>query len=435
MYRILIVDDDQFIRAGIEHIIDWEKLGVTIVGSAGNGNEAMRLYQRYKPDIVLTDIRMPEMDGISFIKSICQSGGTALIIVLSGYDDYTYLRAALKYNVEDYLLKPADRLELEEIVRTCCAKLGSSKRAKPMNTESIQIIKNNIFLRMIENRIQPAQLRDKLSFLCVDIAERPYYQIALISWRNEQEKEIDHAEAQYRSFAILNSMDFELQQAGRGHAFLDAYDRVVCLLAGEGGSRDGWAEDNATWLLSTGAAFSTILKTPWYCTLGTPVNDLGHISVSFTEAAQAQERISRTGPAQCVSHSVKNDWSFEAGQSGTMLIPHVKQYIHEHYQSELSLQLLSEHFYISGSYLGKRFKEETGVPFNEYLNDLRIDKAKRLLHGYHNKVSDIAYLVGFTDSNYFFRKFKQLCGMSPTQYREMTALRESLPSESKPREC
>ncbi|HHU18889.1 MAG TPA: response regulator [Bacilli bacterium] len=105
-YKVLIVDDGVLIRQGIIHYIDWDQEGFEIVGDVSNGQEALELLPKVMPDIIITDIVMPLMDGITLIETVKQDYANIDAIVLSSFDDYDYVRSTFKNGVSDYILKP-----------------------------------------------------------------------------------------------------------------------------------------------------------------------------------------------------------------------------------------------------------------------------------------------------------------------------------------
>ena len=105
MIRVLIVDDEALVRMGIRMGIDWEGNGFALIGEASNGAEALEICRRERPDIVVTDVKMPEMDGIGLIEAVRTFAPEIVFVVLSGYDDYQYVRSAMKLGAYDYLLK------------------------------------------------------------------------------------------------------------------------------------------------------------------------------------------------------------------------------------------------------------------------------------------------------------------------------------------
>ncbi|MCD8357418.1 MAG: response regulator [Clostridia bacterium] len=105
MIKVLLVDDDFLVRTFLSRITDWEKHGYTLVGAAQDGEEALHMVQEYQPDIIITDISMPVMDGIELIRRLKQDGNTANIVALSCHDDFEYVKEAMKLGIHEYILK------------------------------------------------------------------------------------------------------------------------------------------------------------------------------------------------------------------------------------------------------------------------------------------------------------------------------------------
>lgn len=105
MIKVLLVDDDFLVRTFLSRITDWEKHGYTLVGAAQDGEEALHMVEEYRPDIIITDISMPVMDGIELIRRLKQDGNTAKIIALSCHDDFEYVKEAMKLGIDEYVLK------------------------------------------------------------------------------------------------------------------------------------------------------------------------------------------------------------------------------------------------------------------------------------------------------------------------------------------
>ncbi|MDO4270267.1 MAG: response regulator [Eubacteriales bacterium] len=117
MYQVIVADDEQIIREGLCRAIPWEKLGLSLAGQAANGAEAWALIRQHRPEIVLTDIRMPYLDGIELIRKMRGAGIEARIIILSGYSEFEYAQTAVKLGVSDYVMKPVD---VPSMCRTLC---------------------------------------------------------------------------------------------------------------------------------------------------------------------------------------------------------------------------------------------------------------------------------------------------------------------------
>ncbi len=117
MYRLLIVDDEETIRNGIAKGNPWHEWGFEVVGSAADGLQALSCIEQTNPDVILSDIRMPDMDGIELMQYVNKNHPHIKMIILSGYSDFEYLNMAIKNNVAEYLLKPTDIDQFEELFR------------------------------------------------------------------------------------------------------------------------------------------------------------------------------------------------------------------------------------------------------------------------------------------------------------------------------
>lgn len=116
MRRVVIVEDEELVRRGIVQAVDWAGVDCVVVGEAADGVEGLEVIGREKPDLVVTDIKMPRMDGIEMLKRLRDRGDPAAVILLTAYSDFSYAQAAVKLGAVDYLLKPFHDGELEEAV-------------------------------------------------------------------------------------------------------------------------------------------------------------------------------------------------------------------------------------------------------------------------------------------------------------------------------
>ncbi|MEY8521613.1 response regulator [Lachnospiraceae bacterium 38-10] len=117
LYRIMLVDDEEEVRKAMIRKMDWEQLGFTVAGDAENGEDALEKLEQLEPDVVMTDIRMPYMDGLTLVARIREKYPSIKILIFSGYDDFEYAKQAIKYRVTEYILKPVNGEELAEILR------------------------------------------------------------------------------------------------------------------------------------------------------------------------------------------------------------------------------------------------------------------------------------------------------------------------------
>ncbi|WP_052310824.1 response regulator [Paenibacillus terrae] len=134
MFKVLLVDDEVFVRKGLLELIHWELLKFSIVGEANNGVEALDMIKQLEPDLVITDIRMPILDGLDLIRSVKEHTGLDLIfIIISGFDNFKYAQQALRYGVHDYILKPIDEEEMTVTLRKLSYTIGRKRIATMTN--------------------------------------------------------------------------------------------------------------------------------------------------------------------------------------------------------------------------------------------------------------------------------------------------------------
>jgi two-component system response regulator YesN len=117
MLKVLIVDDNPSVYNGLKRIVPWEQLNAEIVGACGNGEEALELALELQPDLIITDVRMPVMDGLELCKHVHDLVPNASLIILSAFQDFSYAQTAIRYGVIDYILKPIDKPKLSELIR------------------------------------------------------------------------------------------------------------------------------------------------------------------------------------------------------------------------------------------------------------------------------------------------------------------------------
>lgn len=116
MLKVVVVEDEELVRKGIVLTVDWASVDCAVVGEAANGEEALEVIERYKPDLIITDIKMPKMDGIEMIYQLRKRGNDAYLIILTAYSDFSYAQSALRFGAVDYLLKPFHDGELEQVI-------------------------------------------------------------------------------------------------------------------------------------------------------------------------------------------------------------------------------------------------------------------------------------------------------------------------------
>lgn len=175
LYRVLLVDDEEDIRQGISQKMDWLGLGFSLVGEAANGQDALELAEALRPDVILTDIKMPFMDGLELCRILTDRLPAARFVVFSGFDAFEYAKQAIQMNVVEYILKPINADELSAVLRRLKEELDR-QRAERRNvellrsryTENLPILRELFYANLLDGRIEPGTERTRAARL--DIA-------------------------------------------------------------------------------------------------------------------------------------------------------------------------------------------------------------------------------------------------------------------------
>ncbi|CAH1220810.1 putative response regulatory protein [Paenibacillus allorhizoplanae] len=176
--NILLVEDEQKIRQGLKKIIEdviTSKLRVT---EASNGREALDwLKTQDQVDLIITDIRMSEMNGIELIKRAKESHPSLLFVVISGYDEFAYAREALRYGVSDYLLKPIERVELAQVLQKISEQINATKQPNQITTATVvNDDKDRLLIRRVKELVNEYLNQDiSLQFLAERVYLHPKY--------------------------------------------------------------------------------------------------------------------------------------------------------------------------------------------------------------------------------------------------------------------
>lgn len=177
-YRVLLADDEEEIRTGISRKIDWASLGLALVGEAGNGEEALELAEQLRPDVVLTDIKMPFLDGLELCRRLRVSLPGARLVVFSGFDDFEYARQAMSMGVSEYILKPINAPELRQVLEKLREQLDRQRlERRDMETlrrryeESLPVLRELFYTRLLSGQLRPEQVQDRAARYEIDLPQ------------------------------------------------------------------------------------------------------------------------------------------------------------------------------------------------------------------------------------------------------------------------
>jgi len=169
MYRIVLVDDEQQIRKGLRNLIFWDELGIEIVGEAASGEIALDLIQKLHPHLVIADIQMPRMDGLTLLMHASKLANPPKFIMLSGFDHFDYVRTAMRLGACNYLLKPVNSEELKITLLETVKVLEDEASHKQQFEKSMALLLNNTLNRLITSRIDVRELREKCQLLGITL--------------------------------------------------------------------------------------------------------------------------------------------------------------------------------------------------------------------------------------------------------------------------
>ena len=176
LYRVLLVDDEEDIREGISRKMDWLGLGFSLVGEAANGQDALELAESLRPDVILTDIKMPFMDGLELCRILTDRLPAARFVVFSGFDAFEYAKQAIQMNVVEYILKPINADELSAVLRRLKEQLDR-ERAERRNvellrsryTENLPVLRELFYANLLDGHIEPGTERERAARLDIDL--------------------------------------------------------------------------------------------------------------------------------------------------------------------------------------------------------------------------------------------------------------------------
>jgi two-component system response regulator YesN len=237
MYRVLIADDESFIRVGLKCLLDWEGLGFSIVGEAEDGEEAYRKIKELQPDVVLLDIRMPGMTGLELVSKLRaeQPEFSGRILILSGCSEFKYAQEAIRLGVTSYLTKPVDGNKLEEVLKTIRKQLDEEARTREVANQLTDKVRSTLINELLLGSADVAAMPHLFQFhLDASVYQVVIYEkysrnaqdasysfSELLRVTNQDHHSYDHITLHYNDVLLLKG-DFAIKKFNE---FLDRYKR------------------------------------------------------------------------------------------------------------------------------------------------------------------------------------------------------------------
>lgn len=389
--KIVLADDEMIVRVGLKSILDWESHGHRIVADVSDGEQALEAIYRYHPDVVITDIRMPVMDGNALIREIAKlPPPRPKVIVLSSYSDFDLVKDAMAQGAVDYILKM--RMEPQDLL----AALGtaqawmerpadSSATEEPQPGPSIAAV-----CRALRGEPLTAQERASIEGYC--------YHVCLLALKNPH---ILHADPAMLRRSIENVVQEILCQHDAGLCAQIEPTRYMAML-----------------FCPTDGGIPGDIRL--FCPqIGEKLDKYLNIKVAWSQAERGAGLDGLIAAyAACTDHFNRYaPTDSTPPKSMPRVIRDAILYTQQNYTQDITLARVAQNASMSTAYFSTLFHNETGSSFVDYLNHVRIERAKELLTDSSIRIYEIADRVGYQSSNYFNRVFKKLVGVTPVEYR------------------
>ena len=407
--KVFLVDDEIVVREGIRESFPWDRTPYTLVGEAPDGEMALPMIRDTNPDIVITDIKMPFMDGLELCRSLRTQMPWIGIIVLSGYDEFEYARQCIQLGVREYLLKPINSADLKEALDKVSAQMkeerktlahASSLRARMENDD--KLVKEKLVGSLFSDesaKEDAANVIRQLSAMGCPLPA-PFYVV----------------------------IDAAFTPVGEGReaieVFSESSEGKVLTSPGRVGTRllitGRTNEDAEEKAYSLSSSIAQELERAGCGTIRIGIGEIvdcpENILHSFKTARHIRHLLAERREESAIILGVRE--MGDVTDDMPAVISEARVFLSQQFQNpNLMLQDVAAAVNMSKSRFSAVFSQYTGKTFTEYLLQLRLGKAKELLRTTGEKSSRIAYEVGYNDAHYFSYIFKKNTGMTPSEYR------------------
>lgn len=292
MYRILIVEDEELVRKAIIKKIDWHSLGFDPVDEAEDGELALESIQRNKPDVVLTDVRMPFMDGLELARRLAESYPDILVVMLSGHDEFEYVQEAMRSRVFEYMLKPISSAGLTEMLVRLTTQLDCNKKQREMMLQtreqlrhSLPLLRERFFHRLISRPLSPAELEGHPVYLDIQTDDAAY--LVCVFQVDPPVRPIFGDASDNQELLDLSASNIILELVGpNGTVFNDMDNRPVIIFYGDDTNDRRLALTRSTLLNTIREALTQTLRNTWSIGIGRHVSQFGDLGQSYQAAIE-----------------------------------------------------------------------------------------------------------------------------------------------------
>lgn len=382
MIKIVLVDDETIVLKSLTKYISTQLPEYEIIGTFSNGADALEFLESNSADIIISDILMPQMDGLELAQNISERMPQCVMIILSGFSDFQYAQQAIRYNVFTYLLKPLDYRELDSVLSQAAS--TAIKRKAAMRThlfadnQTVQFFCDLLF-GVISSSPELRRRYDALSF--------PF--------------PLDDT----NGYLLRLRFDYPAERV------ISNIAAIMQVLSNSLGSKDLFYVRHAEREI-----FFIILR----CGILSPGSS-EHISKTLEKDCHLSGNIDIYRNFSSLKEFVCNDNTFTLvdhnDSSNAQLIRKAVSYIESHYSEDITRESVATLLYLSPSHFSSLFKQETGCTFKEFLTNIRMQAAMELLST-QMSINEIAQQVGYLNRNRFIVNFKDFTSYTPTEYRK-----------------
>ena len=401
--RIAIVDDEPKIRRGLHACIEGMRDEWRVTGTAEDGESALRLLEREPPDVLLLDMNMPGMDGPALLERVSADYPSVRCIVVSGHAEFHFAQNAMRYGALDYVLKPIQPEKVEEALRKAYESIRR-ERSREEEQRYVEGSRRELREKLLQDLLFGAapmreeEARGKAEKLELELLPR-FVVFTLRVALGSSERGAETASGLLCE--LKPKAQAALEASGGGFALPDGADGLALVL--RLGAKP--AEDEAR-IAAAMRQFASLGRGGLELRVGAgrPCEALTETARSYAEAAAVRNAPRGEEPPRD-----------ESGYS--LVVRGAIRYMREHYPRNIKLSDIADSVYVHANYLSELFKKQTGENVIDFLTDVRVEAAKRLIVRNEYKIYMVADSVGFKEPRYFSQVFKKKTGLTPAEYR------------------
>ncbi|MCK8060082.1 MULTISPECIES: response regulator [unclassified Fusibacter] len=409
MLKVMIVDDMPVFLDYLKQTIDWPSYGFELVCEANNGADALNLAIKHKPDIVLSDINMPYMNGLDFTEALKEQLPLTSVVLITGHSEFEYARKAVRLGVSDYIVKPFEKEEL--IVTLLSLQQYHEHGAKGVpKKDDVYIKREHYFRSLIYGKHVKESDDALLPVVSQWVHKSKKFRVVAIAIESGLGSDVDFDREMSWKQSVGTIIEDLIDEGDRRFSFTD-YDGRMLVMACLNETPDEEVDiDDFKRVVDI---IETRLNLNVSIGIGGIHSGLDGIVTSYEESVSALNHKSKVGRGHGVNYI--ND---EYVSRSKKIADDVKGYILREYQDPFfNMSDMSKELLVNQTYLRSMFKSETGMTISDYVLKLRMEKAKEMIALKDSKLSTIAQRVGYVDAGYFSKCFKRFYGKSPSDFR------------------